>query len=60
MIDNNLTDNNFLRAVVASYNTGEGNVKKSIINHSDVDFTTANHDYSADVLRMREIYKSLI
>jgi soluble lytic murein transglycosylase-like protein len=39
-----------LEAAVASYNTGLGNVTKSINLHRDVDSTTAGKDYSKDVL----------
>lgn len=39
-----------LRAAVAAYNTGAGNVFKSIRAGVDVDATTAGHNYSADVL----------
>lgn len=50
---------NFERAVCASYNTGEGNVIKSIKAGRDVDSTTYNHDYSKSVWHYRDIYKAL-
>ena len=39
-----------LRAALAAYNCGPGNVLKAIRNGLDVDFYTAHHDYSKDVL----------
>ena len=51
---------NFDRAITAAYNTGQGNVEKSIKLNRDVDATTFNHDYSKEVMRMREIYEGLI
>lgn len=47
------------RAVTASYNCGEGNVFKALINHKDVDNYTFNHDYSKAVWNYREYYKDL-
>lgn len=47
------------RAITASYNCGEGNVFKALINHKDVDFYTFNHDYSKAVWDFREMYKDL-
>lgn len=49
----------FDRAITAAYNCGQGNVKKSILSGGDVDVHTFNHDYSKEVFRMREVYKSL-
>jgi soluble lytic murein transglycosylase-like protein len=46
-----------LRAVIAAYNTGEGNVLRSIRAGRDVDSTTTGGDYSADVLRRSAHYK---
>lgn len=40
-----------VRAFVAAYNTGEGNVRNSLAAGQDVDSTTTNQNYSADVLR---------
>ncbi len=39
-----------LRAALAAYNCGPGNVLKAIRNGLDVDFYTAHRDYSKDVL----------
>jgi len=50
---------NFERAITAAYNTGEENVKHSISMNRDVDYTTFNHNYSIEVMRMRNIYKQL-
>jgi hypothetical protein len=47
------------RAITAAYNCGEGNIVKVIARGLDIDAYTANHNYSADVFRMREIYKTL-
>lgn len=41
---------NLLRAAVAAYNTGPGNVAKSLKAGLDVDKTTAGGDYSKDVM----------
>jgi hypothetical protein len=49
----------FGRAITAAYNTGEGNVEKSVLKGRDVDFTTFNKDYSKEVFRMRNIYMNL-
>lgn len=46
-------------AITAAYNCGEGNVLKVLANKSDIDSRTANHNYSADVWRLREIYKTI-
>lgn len=48
-----------LNAIVAAYNTGEGNVYRSLKNGWDVDKTTHNKDYSKEVFRYRDIYNSL-
>lgn len=45
------------RAITAAYNTGEGNVRNSIIAGRDVDSTTTGHDYSRAVWKYRSIYK---
>ena len=47
------------RAITAAYNTGEGNVFRSIVVGWDVDATTYNKDYSKEVWRFRELYRSL-
>jgi len=48
------------RATIAAYNCGEGNVMKAIREHGrDLDYFTAHHNYSAEVLRLAEIYRDL-
>ncbi len=46
----NLQGKLLLRAALAAYNCGPGNVLKAIRNGLDVDFYTAHRDYSEDVL----------
>jgi hypothetical protein len=46
----NLQGRPLLRASLAAYNCGPGNVLKAIRNGLDVDFYTAHRDYSKDVL----------
>lgn len=46
----NLQGKPLLRAALAAYNCGPGNVLKAIRNGLDVDFYTAHRDYSRDVL----------
>ncbi|MEK6707830.1 MAG: peptidoglycan-binding protein [Pseudomonadota bacterium] len=46
----NLQGKPLLRAALAAYNCGPGNVLKAIRNGLDVDFYTAHRDYSKDVL----------
>lgn len=56
-----LPPDEFLRAYVAAYNTGEGNVLRCIREGLDVDAFTANHNYSKDVLeRMKVFQKALV
>ena len=45
-----LTGSAAVRAAIAAYNCGAGNVLKAIQSNQDVDTFTANHNYSADVL----------
>jgi len=54
-----LTTADLERAAVAAYNAGEVRVLKLIQQHEDVDLMTANKNYSAEVLRLAEIYRSL-
>ncbi|MDI3320013.1 hypothetical protein [Pinibacter soli] len=54
-----LTNDQKCRAITAAYNTGEGNAFKSILAKRDVDFTTHNKDYSKEVWRFKDIYKSV-
>lgn len=53
-----LSGDGFERANVAAYNCGEGRVMKALIAHQDVDAYTFNKDYSREVWRFREMYKS--
>lgn len=46
-------------AITAAYNTGAGNVFKSLHNGFTVDKTTAHADYAASVQLYREIYLTL-
>lgn len=47
------------KAVIASYNCGEGNEIK-VVNHDlDLDAYTTDHNYSADVWRLRAIYLNM-
>jgi hypothetical protein len=46
------------RAITASYNCG-GGAWEAIKNGQDVDTHTTGHNYSADVWRLRTIYKTL-
>jgi hypothetical protein len=45
-----------LRAAVAAYNCGAGNVLKAIQKGRDVDFFTAHRDYSKDVFNRAGFY----
>lgn len=55
-----LTDDDLERASVAAYNCGEGNVMKAIRERGwNFDAFTTGRNYSADVLRLAEIYRGL-
>ena len=47
-----------LRAAVAAYNCGRGNVNRAITNNVDVDAFTTGHDYSKDVMARAAWFKS--
>ena len=47
-----------VRAAVAAYNCGVGNVHKSIAEGKDPDYRTARGDYSRDVLRRMELLRA--
>lgn len=55
-----LNQEDFLRATVAAYNCGQGNVNKALLNGYDIDRYTFNHDYSKEVFRYKNIYQNLI
>lgn len=46
-------------AITASYNCGQGNVVKALRAGKDVDYYTHQKNYSKEVNRFREIYKTL-
>jgi hypothetical protein len=48
-----------LRAAVAAYNCGEGNVRRHYRAKQDIDRSTAHGHYSKDVFERAEIFKSL-
>lgn len=48
------------QACVAAYNTGEGNVVKSVRAGKSVDTTTAHGNYSADVIKLAAEYKAIV
>lgn len=54
--ENSLGNEEFLRAILAAYNSGQGNVIRSLKRGRDVDATTHQGDYSKDVMRMRYKY----
>lgn len=47
------------KAVVASFNAGEGNEIKVVSHNLDLDAYTTDHNYSADVWRLRAIYLNM-
>lgn len=49
------------RASIAAYNCGEGNVRKALATEPplDVDYYTAHHNYSREVLRFADAYRGL-
>ncbi|HTS66489.1 MAG TPA: hypothetical protein VMH28_30905 [Candidatus Acidoferrales bacterium] len=47
------------KAIAAAYNTGQGNVIRSIQNGLDPDRTTTGHDYGADVLARQAVFVKL-
>jgi hypothetical protein len=53
------TQDVFYRAITAAYNCGQGNVAKAYKEGWDVDVRTHQGNYSAEVFRFREIYRSL-
>lgn len=55
-----LSHDELLRAVIASYNCGAGNVAKALNQKEDVDHFTTGRNYSTDVFRLRELFKTKI
>jgi len=56
-LESNFTDfekPSLVGATVAAYNAGPGRIRQSLRNGDDVDRYTAGHDYSKDVLSLRE------
>lgn len=51
-----LTKQDSLRASVAAYNCGTGNVKKSVLEGADIDKRTAHSNYSRDVIERAEFF----
>jgi hypothetical protein len=51
-----LGDENFIRAILAAYNSGQGNVIKNLLHGRDVDSTTYQGDYSKEVMKFRYEY----
>ncbi len=59
-----LGDEYFMRAILAAYNSGQGNAVRSLRLGRDVDVTTYQGDYSKEVMKFRyeywEMYKAII
>lgn len=55
----NLQGDSLYRAITAAYNCGQGNVAKVLTAGQDIDSRTYNKDYSREVWRFREIFKTL-
>jgi hypothetical protein len=51
-----LGDENFTRAILAAYNSGQGNVINSLHHGRDIDSTTYQGDYSKEVMKFRYEY----
>lgn len=49
-----------LKAIAAAYNTGEGNVARSLAAGRDPDHTTTGGDYGSDVLARMEVFGRLL
>ena len=54
--EESLGNEDFIRAILAAYNSGQGNVIRSLRRGRDVDTTTHQGDYSKDVMRLRYKY----
>jgi hypothetical protein len=55
----NISAEDLNKAITAAFNTGEGNVRHSIEQGRNVDYTTYGGDYSADIWKHREMYLQL-
>lgn len=55
----NLQGDSLHRAITAAYNCGQGNVQKVLLVGQDIDARTHQKNYSKEVWRYREIFKSL-
>lgn len=55
----NLQGDGLHRAITAAYNCGQGRVAQALKEGKDIDAFTYNHDYSREVWRFREVFKSL-
>lgn len=55
-----LTGEEALKAAVAAYNCGEGNVKKAVKAGKPVDAYTARGDYAEDVFIRRKFYQTVL
>lgn len=53
-------DDDPLRAGIAAYNCGRGNVSKALALGGDVDLYTTGHNYSSDVLARAQWFKQHI
>jgi hypothetical protein len=47
------------KAIAAAYNTGQGNVIRSVQNGLDPDRTTTGHDYGSDVIARQAVFVRL-
>ncbi|HTP30596.1 MAG TPA: hypothetical protein VMJ75_00390 [Candidatus Acidoferrales bacterium] len=47
------------KAIAAAYNTGQGNVIRSLASGADPDRTTTGHDYGSDVMARRDVFVKL-
>jgi hypothetical protein len=49
-----------LKAIVAAYNCGQGNVVKALLAGNDVDSRTTGRDYSSEVFLRRNYYNQIV
>ncbi len=55
----NLDEQGLIRAAIAAYNCGEGNVQKALLAGEDIDSRTSRQNYSRVVLEYAEAYNQL-